>query len=215
MLVTVSDWGDNKGQRATHSLIKWLTFTASIFSLVLLIPLNFSYDVVKIVFLIVTKSRTDKTIQCSVTAELDMQFCNEQTRAQPLFSPPCASATYGSARMSRRKNYHKLIAWLMEKPSTGVSMVPSCTFNVFENFWMIHTLFECSIFLVISIKHNLVQHVPHINTNILWFCRFVYLWIITTFPGRSVTSSTFLFTSFAEEPPKTQVTCKNTGGAEL
>ena len=33
-----------------------------------------------------------------------MQFCNEQTRAQPLFSPPCASATYGSARMSRRKN---------------------------------------------------------------------------------------------------------------
>ena len=104
MLVTVSDWGDNKGQRATHSLIKWLTFTASILSLVLLIPLNFSYDIVKIVFLIVTKSRTDKTIQCSVTAELNMQFCNEQTRAQPLFSPPCASATYGSARMSRRKN---------------------------------------------------------------------------------------------------------------
>ena len=104
MLVTVSDWGDNKGQRATHTLIKWLTFTASIFSLVLLIPLNFSYDIVKLVFLILTKSRTDKTIQCSVTAELNMQFCNEQTRAQPLFSPPCASATYGSARMSRRKN---------------------------------------------------------------------------------------------------------------
>ena len=108
MLVTVSDWGDNKGQRATHSLIKWLTFTASILSLVLLIPLNFSYDIVKIVFLIVTKSRNDKTIRCSVTAELNMQFCNEQTRAQPLFSPPCASATYGSARMSRRKNRHSL-----------------------------------------------------------------------------------------------------------
>ena len=33
-----------------------------------------------------------------------MQFCNEQIRTQPLFSPPCASATYGSARMCRRKN---------------------------------------------------------------------------------------------------------------
>ena len=33
-----------------------------------------------------------------------MQFCNEQIKTQPLFSPPCASATYGSARMCRRKN---------------------------------------------------------------------------------------------------------------
>ena len=33
-----------------------------------------------------------------------MQFCNEQIRTQPLFSPPCANATYGSARMCRRKN---------------------------------------------------------------------------------------------------------------
>ena len=33
-----------------------------------------------------------------------MQFCNEQIRTQPLFSPPCASATYGSAWMCRRKN---------------------------------------------------------------------------------------------------------------
>ena len=33
-----------------------------------------------------------------------MQFCNEQIRREPLFSPPCASATYGSARMCRRKN---------------------------------------------------------------------------------------------------------------
>ena len=35
-----------------------------------------------------------------------MQFCNEQIRTQPLFSPPCASATYGSARMCRQKNVH-------------------------------------------------------------------------------------------------------------
>ena len=34
----------------------------------------------------------------------NMQLCNEQIRTQPLFSPPCASATYGSARMCRRKN---------------------------------------------------------------------------------------------------------------
>ena len=32
----------------------------------------------------------------------NMQFCIEQIRT--LFSPPCASATYGSARMCRRKN---------------------------------------------------------------------------------------------------------------
>ena len=34
----------------------------------------------------------------------NMQFCNEQIRTQPLFSPPCASATYDVARMCRRKN---------------------------------------------------------------------------------------------------------------
>ena len=34
----------------------------------------------------------------------NMQFCHKQIRTQPLFSPPCASATYGSARMCRQKN---------------------------------------------------------------------------------------------------------------
>ena len=38
----------------------------------------------------------------------NMQFCNEQIRTQPLFSPPRVSATYGSARMCRRKNYSDL-----------------------------------------------------------------------------------------------------------
>ena len=38
----------------------------------------------------------------------NMQFCNEQIRTQPLFSPPCGSATYGSTRMCRRKNSNKL-----------------------------------------------------------------------------------------------------------
>ena len=40
----VSDQGDNKGQWATHSLIKWLTSTASRLSLVVLILLIFLYD---------------------------------------------------------------------------------------------------------------------------------------------------------------------------
>ena len=49
----------------------------------------------------------------------NMQFCNEQIRTQPLFSPPCASATYGSARMCRRKN--KLMIqlnkiWIIREP---------------------------------------------------------------------------------------------------
>ena len=70
VLITVSDRGDNKGQWATHSFIKWLTSTASVLSLVVLIPLNFLYGIVKSIFLIVRKSRNDATNQCSVTAEL-------------------------------------------------------------------------------------------------------------------------------------------------
>ena len=70
MLITVSDRGDNKGQWAPHSLIKWLTSTTSILSLVVLISLNFLYDMVKSVFLIITKSRSDTTSQCSVIADL-------------------------------------------------------------------------------------------------------------------------------------------------
>ena len=34
----------------------------------------------------------------------NMQFCNEQISTRPLFAPLCASATYSSARMYRRKN---------------------------------------------------------------------------------------------------------------
>ena len=103
MLVTASDRGDNKGQRAAHSLIKWLTFTASILYLVVLIPLNFSYDIAKIVFLIVTKSRTDTTIQCSVTTELNMQFWQGRShyfhlhaRAPPTEMPGCVDERIGS-----------------------------------------------------------------------------------------------------------------------
>ena len=48
----------------------------------------------------------------------NVQFCNEQTRPQPLFSPACASATYGIAQMCRRKNmfieWHELL-WSFEK----------------------------------------------------------------------------------------------------
>ena len=44
-----------------------------------------------------------------------MQFCNAQIRTQPLFSPPCASATYGSARMCRRKNVYEQMTILSKE----------------------------------------------------------------------------------------------------
>ena len=53
---------------------------ASILSWVILISLNFSYDIVKSVFLIVTKSQSDTTSQSSVTAKLKyaiLQWANK------------------------------------------------------------------------------------------------------------------------------------------
>ena len=35
----------------------------------------------------------------------NMQFCNEQTRTQRLFSPACASATYGSPQVVADSNF--------------------------------------------------------------------------------------------------------------
>ena len=93
VLITVSDRGDNKCQWATHSLIKWLTSTAFILRLVVLIPLNFLYDKVQSVFLIVGKFESDTTSQCSVTIELKYAIL----WTQPLFSPACTSTTYGNA----------------------------------------------------------------------------------------------------------------------
>ena len=75
VLVTVSDRGDNKGQWATHSLIKWLTSTTSILSWVILILLNFLCDIVKSFFFIVTKFQRDMMSQCSVTAHR-VKICN-------------------------------------------------------------------------------------------------------------------------------------------
>ena len=100
VLVMVSDRGDNKGQWATHSLIKWLTSTASILSWVVQIPLNFYMWKVKSVFLIVTKSGSDTTNQCSVTAKLNyviLQWANKgpanyfhlHVRAPPTAVPGC------------------------------------------------------------------------------------------------------------------------------
>ena len=51
----------------------------------------------------------------------NMQFCNEQIRTQPLYSPPCASATYGSARMCRRKNVG--LNKLLTKPAYDVTVM--------------------------------------------------------------------------------------------
>ena len=55
----------------------------------------------------------------------NMQFCNEQIRTQPLFSPPCAGAAYGSARMCRRKNtITATLRWGSYGPGTGSSPGP-------------------------------------------------------------------------------------------
>ena len=70
---------------------------ACILSFVMRIQLKILHDLDKCVLLIVTKFGSD-------TKSKNMQFCNEQIRTQPLFSPPCASATHGSARIWRRKN---------------------------------------------------------------------------------------------------------------
>ena len=77
---------------------------ASILSLVILIPLNFLYDIVKSAFLIVTKSGSDTTSQCSVTAELKyaiLQWVNKD----PANTFTCMHERHlGSARMCTRKN---------------------------------------------------------------------------------------------------------------
>ena len=72
----------------------------------------------------------------------NMQFCNEQIRTQPLFSPPCASATYGSARMCRRKNstcssytewkptcVESMTCWPF---STSLDIVKTCNFDIYH-----------------------------------------------------------------------------------
>ena len=46
----------------------------------------------------------DEPLICCHWVKIYMQFCHEQTRTRLLFSPACTSATYGSSRMSRRKN---------------------------------------------------------------------------------------------------------------
>ena len=51
----------------------------------------------------------------------NMQFCNEQIRTQPLFSPPCASATYGSTRICRRKNWGQVTNICVSKLTNIVS----------------------------------------------------------------------------------------------
>ena len=107
----VSDRDDNKGQWATHSLIKWLTSTASILSLVILILLNFLYDIVKSVFLNV---KISKGYEEPVLSYHQVKICkfamSKQLRTQPLFSPACADATYGNAQLCRWKNV-ALLQW--------------------------------------------------------------------------------------------------------
>ena len=67
----------------------------------------------------------------------NMQFCNEQIRTQPLFSPPCASATYGSARMCRRKTGLASRSVWRPPPSYAATI----TTRVYYCKWTISTFF--------------------------------------------------------------------------
>ena len=49
-----------------------------------------------------------RRVTCLLSPSKNIEFCNEQISTWSLFSPPCASATYGSARMCRRKNRHHM-----------------------------------------------------------------------------------------------------------
>ena len=104
MLVTVSEQGTNKPLGLTESFIKSQNSMACILSFVERIQLKILHDIENCVRLIFTKFRSDTMSHFSVLPSKNMQFCNEQITTQPLFSPPCASATYASARMCRRKN---------------------------------------------------------------------------------------------------------------
>ena len=77
---------------------------AGILSFVERIQMKILHDIEKCVLLIVTKFGGDTMSHSLLSPSKNMQFCNEQISTQPLFSPPCTSATYGSARMCRREN---------------------------------------------------------------------------------------------------------------
>ena len=81
---------------------------AYILSFVVQIQLKILHDIDKCVFLIAQNLEVIRRITFLLSPSKNVQFCNEQIRTRPLFSPPCASATYGSARMCRRKNSEEL-----------------------------------------------------------------------------------------------------------
>ena len=67
-----------------------------------------------------------------------MQFCNEQIKTQPLFSPPCASATYGSARMCRRKTHRiplKLVKQSVGWNNANEQICNQCTSRLSRYLW--------------------------------------------------------------------------------
>ena len=80
---------------------------AFILSFVERIQLKILHDIEKCVLLIVTNLEVIRWVTSLLSPSENMQFCNEQITTQPLFSPSCASATYASARMCRRKNAQK------------------------------------------------------------------------------------------------------------
>ena len=84
-----------------------------------------------------------------------MQFFNEQIRAQPLFSPPCASATYGSARICRRKKRRR---WFPCRPSAIKWMLE--LFLASGHYDVLWSRTDCNLLLI------LIQ--PIWSVNIAW-----------------------------------------------
>ena len=73
------------------SFIEWLASVTCVLSFFQLIQLEFLYDMLKGVFLIGTTFWSDMMGRCSVvdlSLSQNMRFYKEQTRSQPMFSPP-------------------------------------------------------------------------------------------------------------------------------
>ena len=94
-----------KYRRPAISFIKWLVSMVFILSIVKRIQTEFRFDIKTSVFFIGTKFRGDMKRSCSIVAKSKYASLHlEQTRSQLMFSPACASASYGSTQMNRRKN---------------------------------------------------------------------------------------------------------------
>ena len=140
-----------------------------------------------------------------------MLFCNEQTRIQPILSPACASATYGSAWMCRRKNMKEV--W----PASATSVSPvrcqtrDLTIANFSNWtirkiYQLHLILHANIFVSENAFENICKlwtfcfglnaQISHANVS-RWYRR-VYRLDIIIYPTSSCCQICTLFFSINE-----------------